>query len=85
MSVGLGGDGDEVVAIERVESEFGVWLGGDDAAGWVTAGDVYASLLKVLPVEARANRNVWERFAAALAHETGVDPARIEESSRLLC
>ena len=84
ISVGLGGDGDEVAAIEAVEREFQVWLNGDDAANWRTASDVYTSPLKALPVEARAEPRNWQRFAAALASETGIDPNRIEPDSPLL-
>ena len=84
VSVGLGGDGDEIAAIEAVEREFNLWLIKDDAANWHTAGDVYRSLLKAMPVEARADQHNWRRFAVALAWETGVDPDRISPESPLL-
>jgi hypothetical protein len=74
QSVGLGGDGDEIAAIEDVERAFGVTLDTADAAGWVTAGDVYASLYRVLPPERLAEGDLWPRFASALAGGAGVDP-----------
>jgi hypothetical protein len=83
-SVGLGGDGDEVAAIEEVEKEFGVTLDDRDAPQWHTAGDVFSSLLKALPPEATPDPATWERFAKALARETGIDPRLITKNSPLL-
>lgn len=82
--VGLAGDGDEVAAIEHVEEVFGVTLDDQDAPQWKTAGDVFASLLKALPPGAASDVTTWERFAKALAWETGVDPSQITEGSPLL-
>ena len=45
----LGGDGDEIEAIEQVEREFGIRLDVRDAPNWITVGDVYTSLLRALP------------------------------------
>jgi len=84
LSVGLGGDGDEIAAIQDVEKAFGVMLDGADAPGWHTAGDVYASLRKMLPAEEAARPDAWDRFASALAQETGVDPQAITPESPLL-
>ena len=83
-SVGLGGDGDEIWAIEDVEAAFGVRLDGADASRWVTAGDVFRSLLEqLLPAEA-TNPDNWSRFVTALASQTGIDPALLTPESPLL-
>jgi hypothetical protein len=82
-SVGLGGDGDEIVAIEDVERVFGVTLDKADAAQWQTAGDVFVSLCKALPAES-LNDELWARFAAVLTYQTGVDSKVIEKGSPLL-
>ena len=37
-SVGLGGDGDEIAAIDDVERAFGVKLDYADVSRWLTAG-----------------------------------------------
>jgi hypothetical protein len=55
ISVGLGGDGDEIVAIDDVERAFGVKLDKADAAQWHTASDVFVSLCKA------ATRRDWGR------------------------
>lgn len=82
--VGLGGDGDEIVAIADVERAFGVKLDYADAPHWHTAGDVFLSLCKALPVSTCEDSDLWPRFAEALAAETGVDPDSIEMNSPLL-
>jgi hypothetical protein len=83
-SVGLVGDGDDVAAIENVEEAFGVTLDDQDAPKWLTAGDLFASLLTVLPPHASGDVSIWKRFAAALALETGVDPEQITRDSPLM-
>ena len=83
-SVGLGGDGDEIVAISDVERAFGVKFDDADAPGWVTAGDLFASLQKALPEEDLSGRDVWQKFAIALSGETGANPDDIEPASPLL-
>lgn len=80
-SVGLGGDGDEIHAIEDVEEVFGVRLDTRDASGWVTAGDVFRSLQRA---DIRVRANDWPRFAQALSRETGMDPTLITPESPLL-
>ncbi|MDF8331772.1 hypothetical protein [Novosphingobium cyanobacteriorum] len=82
-SVGLGGDGDEIVAIDDVERTFGVTLNKADAARWLTAGDVFVSLCKALPADMR-NDDLWPHFAEVLTSQTGVDPKVIEKDSPLL-
>jgi hypothetical protein len=82
--VGLVGDGDDIAAIENVEEAFGVTLDDQDAPLWSTAGDVFASLLKALPPDAATDVATWERFARALASETGIDPSVITKNSPLL-
>ena len=82
-SVGLGGDGDEVIAIENAFARFGVHVPVVDAPTWVTVGDVWSSLCKVLP-RASEQPDAFLRFCTALAYETGVDPHQVDRNSRLL-
>ncbi|WP_422057005.1 hypothetical protein [Sphingomonas sp.] len=84
VSVGLWGDGDEIAAIDEVEATFGVTLDYADAPTWQTAGDVFRSLRNGLSAEVANAPDTWDRFAAALTHETGVDPATITPDSPLL-
>ena len=84
QSVGLGGDGDEIAAIEEVEAAFGVRLDYSDASNWLTAGDVYQALCRALPADEAAKPDLWDRFADALTRETGVDPKSIRAESTLL-
>ena len=83
-SIGLGGDGDEIAAIDDVEYAFGVKLDKADAQNWHTAGDIYLSLRKALPAGAGDDGDLWVRFTEALAAGTGVDPQGIEKDSPLL-
>jgi len=83
-SVGLGGDGDEIAAVERIEARFGVKLDSSMAATWLTAGDIYRALCEKLPASARDSTETWESFALALTEETGVDPKLVEPKSPLL-
>ena len=83
-SVSLGGDGDEILAIDDVERAFGVELDKADASHWHTAGDVFSSLRKALPVGASDDGELWARFIEALTQQTGVDPKTIEKDSPLL-
>ena len=50
-SVGLGGDGDEIAAIDEVECAFDVKLDHTDARSWFTVGDVFRSVQKAPPAE----------------------------------
>ena len=84
VTVGLGGDGDEIAAINDVERAFGIKFDYSDASQWRTAGDVFDSLRKALPAEELDTPNLWERFAAAICGVTGVDPTTIERRSPLL-
>lgn len=84
QSVGLGGDGDEIFAINDVERAFGVKLDKTDAPHWHTAGDVFSSLCKALPADRRDESGLWTRFSEALSAQTGVDPKTIEKESPLL-
>lgn len=83
-SAGLGGDGDEICAIEDVERAFGVTLNKGDAQHWVTAGDLFQSLQKALSVEDRDDPEAWVRFTEALVEGTGVDPMALKRDSPLL-
>lgn len=82
-SVGLGGDGDELAAIDDVERVFAVKLDKSDATQWYTAGDVFVSLCKVLPPDIQED-DLWSRFTEVLTDQTGVDPKAIEKDSPLL-
>lgn len=82
-SVGLGGDGDEIVAIDDVERAFGVKLDKAHAPQWHTAGDVFASLCQALPADIRDD-GLWSRFTEVLTVQTGVDPRAIKKDSPLL-
>ncbi len=82
--VSLAGDGDEIAAINEVEATFDVKLDYADAPRWRTAGDVFCSLLKVLPSDDVARPDKWERFAKALSRGTGLDPHAISKQSVLI-
>ncbi|HEV7288544.1 hypothetical protein [Sphingomonas sp.] len=83
-SVGFGSDGDEIAAINEIEITFGVTLDYADAPTWQTAGDVFRSLQSRLPADVANTPDTWNRFAAALTHETGVDSTTITPESPLL-
>jgi hypothetical protein len=82
-SVGLGGDGDEVLAIENAFARFGIDVPIEDASRWVTVGDVWSTLCRILS-QAPDQPDAFLRFCSALAYETGVDPMQIDHNSRLL-
>jgi hypothetical protein len=82
-SLNYGGDGDEVIAIEHVEHEFGVKFGQEDADGWVTVDDVFTSLLIKLGID-RDGEALWPRFAEALARENGYGGADVGRETLLL-
>jgi len=84
QSVGLGGDGDEILAIRQVEDAFGVTLDDSRAHEWSTAGDVYAALLRALPAGEADRPDTWDRFATAVCRETGISPSSISPESGLL-
>ncbi|HYJ81864.1 MAG TPA: hypothetical protein VEW26_03345 [Allosphingosinicella sp.] len=83
-SLGLGGDGDEVDAVECVERTFGVAFAVADCESFETVGDVWAALIGEMRLDEAAAAPLWPRFATAIASETGVDPARIGPGTRLL-
>lgn len=83
-SVGLVGDGDEISAIDDVESAFNIKFDYDDAPSWVTAGDLFASLKRKLSAEEVADTGLWDRFAFALSQETGIDPMSLKPESPLI-
>jgi hypothetical protein len=82
-SIGLGGDGDEVDAIEAAFARFGLAVPIDDAKGWVTVGDVWGSLERLAPKVA-TQPATWELFTGALCDETGADHRRVDKEPRLL-
>jgi hypothetical protein len=71
-SIGPGGDGDEVDAIERVEAEFEFLFDHDDRETFVTVGDVWRALLKELSLdEASAEAEAaWPVLVGAPGDET---------------
>ena len=83
-TIGLGGDGDEVDAITEVERHFGVSLDQADAPNWLTAGDVFDSLLKALPPDQRNRPELWGQFATIMCSETGADASRVGSETLLL-
>lgn len=68
-SIGLGGDGDEVDAIERVEAWFGIAFDPRACEGFVTVGDVWRALLEELGAS-RAGAPSWPDFVRLLGEET---------------
>ncbi|MCT2558808.1 hypothetical protein N0B51_07425 [Tsuneonella sp. YG55] len=82
-SVGLGGDGDEAIAIENAFARFGVDVPIEDAPKWVTVGDVWSSLCRIVP-RAPDQPDAFLRFCTALACESSVDPRLVDQDSRLL-
>lgn len=84
LSLGLGGDGDEMAAITEVERCFGIRLDYSDSRNWTAVGDVFAALQRALPADQAAAHDTWARFAAAISMETGVDASRITHETLLL-
>lgn len=73
----LGGDGDEIEAIEAVERAFGVRFDQSDASGWWTVGDVFGSLLQRLDVPPEEGSKMWPGFVSALGEGAGLYPQEI--------
>lgn len=69
-SIGLGGDGDEVDAIARVEERFGVAFDIEDCARFVTVGDVWRALLAALGASEADPAGLWPDFVRALGEES---------------
>ena len=71
-SIGLGGDGDEVDAIERVEAAFGMHFDHADCEAFVTVGDVWRSLLRALGLDETSAEAeaAWPNLVWALGEET---------------
>ena len=84
VSLGLGGDGDEIAAIKEVERRLGIRLDYSDSPRWTTVGDVFAAVQRALPPERVAASDTWARFAEAISVETGVDPSRVTPATLLL-
>lgn len=83
-TIGLGGDGDEVEAIVAIERHFGISLDYGDASNWVTAGELFGSVLKALPADRAGGEDLWPQFARNLCEETGADPSRVAAETLLL-
>jgi hypothetical protein len=82
-SIGLGGDGDEVVAIQLVEKRLGLQLDYSDAARWRTLGDLHGSIIQVRP-DLKGSRRAWRRMVVALCSETGINPRGAQPETLLL-
>jgi hypothetical protein len=64
--------------------QFNVRLDNAEAPNWFTVGDVYVSLLKVLPAHEKDDPSTWSRFCAAICEETGAESTLVNEQTRLL-
>lgn len=84
ISLGLGGDGDEIAAISEVEHRFGVRLDYSNSQSWRTVGDVFAALQQALPADRAEGGDTWRPFTEAISFETGVDPSRVTQETLLL-
>ena len=82
-SVGLGGDGDEVEAIEAAFARFGLPVPVEDARRWRTVGDIWTSLMCLVP-RVESQPRAWERLVEALCEQTGADAAEVTQETRLL-
>ena len=82
--LGLAGDGDEIAAIEDVEREFSVRLDYAGASEWTKVRDVYDALLAQLPSEEAERVDTWNRFARAIAAETGIPASKVSLESGLV-
>ena len=69
-SIGLGGDGDEVDAIERVEKRFDIAFDHEDCERFDTVGDVWRALVKELRLSEAEAAPLWNDFVAELGDET---------------
>lgn len=83
--LGLGGDGDEIAAVEDVEHEFGIRMNTRGAGSWWTVGDVYDALVVDLPVEVSAHPGTWLRFCRALCLGTADQPELVAHETILIC
>lgn len=69
-SIGLGGDGDEVDAIRRVEARFGILFDYEDCERFVTVGQVWRALLKELGRSDAQAVHLWPELVRELGEET---------------
>ncbi len=69
-TLGLGGDGDEVDSIERVEKRFGIAFDHEDCERFDTVGDVWRALVKELRLSEAEAAPLWSDFVAELGEET---------------
>ena len=82
-TLGLWGDGDEVWAIEEAFAALELKVPVEDAPHWLTVGDLWASVLRIVP-DIEASSDSWDRFRVALSDETGVDWTKVEMSTTLI-
>lgn len=80
----LRGDLDEIYALRHVEAEFGVQFDTTEVESWYTAGDMFDSLLSVLPRAVAEDGATWERFRRVLCHESGDNPDEVGRETRLI-
>ena len=82
-TLGLWGDGDEIWAIEEAFSSLNLIVPVEDAATWITVGDLWDSVLKVTP-QVEADRGNWDSFRIALSAETQVDWNKVGMTTTLI-
>ena len=83
-TIGFGGDGDQVDAFFALEKHFGVSIDDRDCRRWLTAGDVFAALVRALPEYEREREGLWPAFAAIMCDETGADASRVRPDTLLI-
>lgn len=85
-TLGLGGDGDEVDAIGRVEARFAITFDIADCERFVTVGDVWRALLEAFGLGEAEAAPLWTGFVDALGYETlvGDELAQVGMETRLL-
>lgn len=82
-SIGLGGDGDEVDAVQLVEKRMCLTLDYADAPNWRTAGDLFSALVRARP-ELEGSRTAWRRMSVALCWYTGANPRHVVPATILI-
>ena len=82
-TLGLGGDGDEVCAIEDAFAALGLDVPIKDAVDWVTVGDVWNSVERIAPKIA-GSEVAWDKFRQAICGEACVEWSPVTKETALL-
>jgi hypothetical protein len=82
-SIGLGGDGDEVDAVQLVERRMHLSLDYADAPNWRTAGDLFNAVVRAKP-ELEGSRIAWRRMSVALCWYTGANLRHVVPTTILI-